>query len=250
MRSIRAGMGLGDSLYLQGVVRNLVAKGERLEVCSQWPDVFRNHGDKVRVVPFRRNNVSICAHYSMRKGRAETNQWQDCCIQAGIPMNSPFRLDWMPVREMESKPFICVSLPRAPMDRKDGVGMSLLPDFQTMQAAIDRLRERYRIVQIGAGRSLHTFRGIDEDLSNKTSVGELIDVAAHASGFLGYCSFIVPLAESLGKKALIVWARRGLSDRHLYVRQIAPKKILSQPTSSWIMDDATEEQLNAACAFL
>lgn len=251
MKAIRAGMGLGDALYLQGVVRHFVERGERLEVCCKWPDVFREYGDKVRVVPFRRDRIQILAHYSMRRGRTDTNQWQDCCVQAGIKEPWELRLDWKPRSGLgEGRPYICVALPRAPMDRKDGIGMSLLPDFRAIQGCIDRLRDKYRIVQIGAGKPLHQFHGIDVDLGNQTTVAGLLDVASQAHGFLGYCSFIVPLAESFSRPGLFVWSQKGLKDRTPFVRQITPRKILSKATSHWVMDDATQDELNAKCALL
>jgi hypothetical protein len=243
-------MGLGDSLYLQGVVRYFVDKGEQLEVCSKWPDVFRQYGDQVRVVPFRRDNIQILAHYSLRKSRTDTNQWQDCCKQAGIHEPWELKLDW-PTQEVKVKPYICLALPRIPMDRLDGIGTSLMPDYRATQHCIDVLRQKYQIVQIGAGKALYQFDGIDIDLANKTTVSDLLDVASTASGFLGYCSFIVPLAESFSKPALIVWAHKGLKDRYSYVRQITAKKILSKASSKWVMDNATEAEIDAAAsAFL
>lgn len=241
-------MGLGDALYLQGVVR-YYAQREPLEVCSKWPEVFKHYGDRVRVVPFRRDRIQILAHYSMRRGRTDTNQWQDCCIQAGIREPWDLRLDWKPESGLaEGRPYICVALPRAPMDRRDGIGLSLLPEPQAIQRYIDVLREKYRIVQIGAGKPLYQFRGIDIDLANQTTVTELLDIASQARGFLGYCSFLVPLAESFDKPALFVWSRKGLKDRTGFVRQITPKKILSKPSSKWVMDD--QEGLDAASALL
>lgn len=249
--AIRGGMGLGDSLYLQGVVRYFVEKGERLEVCSKWPEVFRHYGDEIRVVPFRRNNIQILAHYSLRKPRTDTNQWQDCCITARIQEPWSLELNWKPQSALipDGKPYIAVSLPRIPMDRIDGFGLSLMPDWRVLQRVMDSLQQRYRIVQIGSGKPVHQFSGIDIDLANKTTVGELIDVAHGAAGFLGYCSFIVPLAESFNKPSLIVWSHKGLQDKHAYIRQITPRKVLSKPSSHWVMDN-NEAEIDAASAVL
>lgn len=252
LRSIRAGRGLGDSLYLQGVVRHFVEKGERLEVCSDWPDIFRHYGDKVQVVPFRRINVNLCAHYSLRK-QQPTNQWQDCCIQAGINESIDLRLDWTPGPSLlppRSKPVLCVALPRQPMGRADGFGRELLPDCRVIQRCIDQLRERYLIVQIGAGEPLYRFRNIDVDLANQTTVAQLIDVASEADAFLGYCSWLVPLAEGFNKPALFVWSRKGLNARHPYVRQITPRKILSCSTSRFVIDDQSSDAIGAVAALL
>lgn len=245
MKSIRCGRGLGDSLYLQSVVRHLLAKGSpRLRVRSDWPDVFLPLGRRVEVVPFARSNIDILAHYSTRKGIIGTTQFQDCCICAGIREPVELKLDWQVTKpglvEMvrrPGKPVLVVQLPRAPMGRADGFGASLLPDCRAIQRLINEAKPDHTIVQIGAGQPLFKFAGIDIDLANKVSVAETIDVASAADSFLGYVSFLVPLAESFGKPAVFVWSRRGLVDRHQYVRQITPKKILHAPTSRAVMDD-------------
>jgi hypothetical protein len=244
LKSIRGGMGLGDALYVQAVARHIVKRGERLKVHTAWPDVFRPLGDKVETAAFTRAGIQYLAHYSLRKGVVGTTQFQDCCITAGIKEPVELRLDWTRTGEaltdrLQSygKPIVCVQMPRAPMGRTDGFGKELLPDCRVVQRAIDGLKDRALLVQIGHGRSLHEFKGIDVDLSNRTTVCELLDVATVAHGFLGYVSFIVPLAESLDKKALLVWSRKGLKAGHEYVRRITPQKILHKPSSGYAFDD-------------
>lgn len=243
-------MGLGDSLYLQSVVRHLVEHSpERFQVCSSWPEVFRPLGDRVVVTPFTRAGIDILAHYSLRK-RYATTQFEDCCIQAGIAGPVDLRIDWSPTDphlierlRTEGRPIVCVQLPRAPMGRTDGFGIELLPDCRAMQTAIDALRGHALIVQIGAGRPLFRFSGIEVDLANETTVAELLDVASAAHAFLGYVSFVVPLAESFNKPALLVWSERGLRARQLFVRQITPQKVLHKASSRYVMDDAPAQQI-------
>jgi hypothetical protein len=71
-------MGLGDALYVQSVVRHLVEKGESLRVCTAWPDVFRQLGPQVSTAPFSRQ-VQILAHYSAKKQKVGTTQFEDVC---------------------------------------------------------------------------------------------------------------------------------------------------------------------------
>lgn len=243
MKAIRGGMGLGDALYVQAVARHLVNKGERLEVCNAWPDVFRPLGDAVRVTPFRRNNIHYLAHYSMRK-RQSTTQFKDCCIQAGITEPVELKLDWQ-VNDVglayglkqSGKPLVLVQLPRNPMNRKDGFGKELLPNCRVIQDIIDALRGQAKIVLVGSGKPLFEFQGIDVDLSNKTSVRQLLDVAAVADSFLGHCSFFVPLSESLDRPGFFVWSRKGLKARHPYISRITPQKILEKRSSRYAIDD-------------
>jgi hypothetical protein len=258
MLSVRGGSGLGDALYIQAIARYLMAQRHSVEVCSDWPDVFRPLAGKVKVSPFRRTAIDRLAHYSGRRGISGTTQFDDCCIQAGVPQGIEFILDWklqdqglVEGLKSDGRPIIVVQMPRAPFGRSDGYGLDLLPDCRRIQDAIDLIGERAIKVQVGAGDALYRFGGIDVDLTNRTSVAGLIDVASVADGFLGYCSFIVPLAECFDKPALLVWSRRGMRSRELIVRQITPTKILHKRSSRVVIDDCGAGEMagavNALC---
>jgi hypothetical protein len=252
--TMRGGSGLGDSLYLQSVARHFVSKGRDVEVHSNWPDVFRPLAGRVTVEPFSRVEVDRISHYTQGKNNRHTSQWQDCCHRAGIGLGTELRLDWTPVdsalvRKVRKggKPVIAVLIPREPMDRHDGFGRELLPDCGRIQQVIDRIGERVRFVQVGKGDALYQFGGIDLDLKNATTVSGMIDVIHGAAAVLGYVSFIVPLAESLGKPGLMVWSRRGLQSETDYVRTITPKKIIHRhDLLDAVIDDAPPHELQKA----
>lgn len=249
MRAIRGGMGLGDAIYVQSVARHIVNRGEKLQVCTSWPDVFKPLGEAVEFARFRRDRIDFLAHYSLRKRFTDTTQFDDCCIQAGIGAGVELRLDW-PARphrlQADGKPILCVQLPRSPMGRTDGFGAELLPDCRKIQAAIDAVRGRVLIVQVGSGKPLFEFSGIDVDLANRTTVSELIDLASAADAFLGYPSFLLPLAESLGKPVLMVFSSRGLESSTIYVKQITPKKLLHLNLSKAVIDTDTDLKIGEA----
>lgn len=243
MKSIRGGMGLGDALYLQAVVRHLVNQGERLRVCTAWPEVFRPLGDKVQTVPFTRAGVDLVAHYTRRKNHP-TTQLQDMRIEAGIKDPVDLVIDWTPTDaalierlQAPGRRIVCVQLPRAPMGRTDGFGHELLPDCRVIQRVIDALPPDVLKVQIGAGRPLFKFSGIDVDLADQTSVSQLLDVASIADGFVGYVSFLAPLAESFKKPAMFVWSKLGLRSNTGFIRLITPAKVLERPTSLHVVDN-------------
>lgn len=252
--SIRSGKGLGDNLYLQSIARHLVETGHRPIVCTSFPDLFRPLSGKVDVEPYRRDHVDRVAHYISRKRVPGTDQFVDCCINAGVGDRAELRLDWSPVNfpllarlKAQGKPVVMVQLPRHPMGRADGYGADLLPDCTVIQRAIDRIGDRAFKVQVGQGEPLFRFSGIDLDLANATTVSDLLDVAYASDGALGYCSFIVPLAESLNKPTLLVWSRRGLRSSNSFVRAIVPEKIIHRPsTTRAVVDDAKEAELNGA----
>jgi hypothetical protein len=62
-------------------------------------------------------------------------------------------------------------------------------------------------------------------------------LASICDGVLGYCSFILAAAESLNKPCLMVWSRKGLESKDLYIRQITPQKIIEHETTKFIIDD-------------
>jgi len=253
VKTIRCGRGLGDSLYLQAVVRHLLGtEPTRLRVRTDYPGVFSQLGDRVETTPFERR-ADIVAHYAVRKGIEGTTQFQDCCIAAGIREPVALHLDWRITDQAlidrvcaGGRPVLVVQLPRVPMGRTDGFGASLLPDCAAIQRVIDAARSTHTVVQIGAGRPLFRFSGIDISLANETTVAQMIDVVSIAHRCLGYCSFLVPLAESFDKPALFVWSERGLHDGHLYVRRITPAKVLHKATSRHVMDTASEAELMRA----
>jgi hypothetical protein len=257
--TIRGGRGIGDALYLQSIVRHLTEKGRRLRVCTDWPDIFSQLGGSVETEPFRRNSVERVSHYTTRKTVEGTDQFQDCCINAGVSEPVDLRLDWRVVNpNVLSKawnphrlPIIVVQMPRGPFGRSDGYGLELLPDFRRIQDAIEVLSSKAFIIQVGAGKPLFKFEGVDLDLSSQTSVCDLLDIASLAHGFLGYCSFIVPLAESFLRPALLLWSRRGLQSKDEYIRTITPSKILHRASSSAAVDDCSDiEMVKAVDALL
>lgn len=253
--SIRCGRGLGDALYLQSVVRHLVEQGKELDVKCNWNDVFIPIKDKVKISPFTRDKIDIVAHYSQRKAY-DTKQFDDCCIQAGIRDKVDLRIDWKIqdkqfIRKFRfSKPILLVLIYRLPMDRADGFAKELLPDFNVIQSIINQFKSTHKVILCGSGESLLQYEGIDVDMSNKTSVSQLIDLASISDVMLGYCSFFVPLAESLNKKALFVWSLKGLKSNTDYIRRITPKKILYKDTSKFVIDNWSQENIKEVVSAL
>lgn len=253
LKSIRCGRGLGDSLYLQSVVRHLTAApGQRLRVLSDYPEIFSQLGARAVVSPFERK-ADILAHYAQRKAIDGTTQFEDCCIGAGIAGPVELRIDWKVQNQAlvdrlraPGRPILVVQLPRTPMGRTDGFGADLLPNCEVLQALLFRFRASHTVVQVGAGTPLFRFAGVDVDLANAGTVSDLLDVAAVADRFLGYCSFLVPLAESFRRPALFVWANAGLTRGHQFIRRITPRKVLQLPSSRHVIDNWTEAQIERA----
>lgn len=256
---MRGGRGLGDTIYLQSIARHMTEDGTtRMRVASDYADVFLPLGRRVQVIPFKRTGIDILAHYTSRKAIVGTSQFADMCIQAGIRKAIDLRLDWKPIDtdmvqrvKGAGRPVVCVQLPRAPMGRIDGFGAELLPSQECMQAIVHELGKHFAVMQVGSGRALYRLRGIDIDIANQTSVSQMIDAASAAHCFFGYPSFIIPMAESLGKPGLFLWARAGLKSMTPFVAQITPEKLLHKPgLSRFIVDNASPERIHEAVTSL
>jgi ADP-heptose:LPS heptosyltransferase len=116
------------------------------------------------------------------------------------------------------------------MNRSDGFANDLLPNWKTLDQLIQC--EAFK-VQIGQGAPLFKFHGIDLNLANKTSIADLLDIASLVDGFVGWCSFMLPLAESLGKPFFTLWSARGMRSREPFIRSLTPKKVIHRKDLSY-----------------
>ncbi len=236
LKRIRGGSGLGDSIYLQSLVRHLAkTTNHQIEACSNYPDVFSQLPPSVSVVPFNKHAQGLIhAVYSMRKSVNTTDQFQDMCIQAGIQGQVDLKLDWK-IRNQElvdsirlkarEQRIVFAGMIRSPMARDgiDNFGAELLPLFRAVDEMVDRFRDCF-IVECGSGKRLHDIKP-DLDLTNRTSISDLLDVASICDEFCGQCSFVIPLAESFDKPYTIVFARAGFESRTEFIRRITPEKV-------------------------
>jgi hypothetical protein len=258
VKSIRGGSGLGDSLYVQPIARHLVKNGESVTICSDWPDVFTPlvKTGLAEVAPFHRGKVTHHAHYTRRKEYPETDQFEDCCIQAGV-IDVDMCFDWELVagkfiaqirKESGGRPIVGVAMPRRPCgkNRDRDLGWELEPDWAFYQRVVDDIADSAYLIQLGTGEARACLRNIHLDLGNRTTVVDFLDVASICDGFLAWCSLFVPLAESLSRPGLFVWSHRGLTSRDRYTSTITPEKIFHKGSSTAILDRCTDKELEAA----
>ena len=248
MKAIRCASGLGDSVYLRAIAEHFVRAGEKITALSNYPEIFEGSG--CRVEPFRRERVDIVAHYVTGKSNQSTNQWQDVCLAAGVAHPIPFAFDWMVesrrlvdgVRERAAgRSVVIVQGGRTPMARTDGFGKELLPDRQAFEAALTACGDCY-LVAVGKAEPIYRVP-VDEDLTGKTSVSDLLDLFEACDAAVAQVGYAVPMAEVFDRPLLVVWADSGLKAREPYVARITPTKVLSKPTSDWVLDDWDHERI-------
>ena len=248
MIRIRGGRGLGDSLYLRPIVDHLVCRGKRVVALSDYPDVFADSGAAVE--PFSRTGVTVLAHYTAGKANPQTTQWQDILASARIDGALPLRFvravkNTALVADLKAqagnRPIIVVHGGRVPMGRSDGFGMELLPRKETFDCVLAALSDCF-LVRIGKAPLLYPLN-VDVDLNGSTSISDLLDIAVSADCFVAQCSFAAPLAEVFGKPLLAIWSASGLKSKTQFIAQITPRKILTNKTSSHVVDDWPTEKI-------
>lgn len=252
MIKIRAGRGLGDSLYLRAIVEHLVADGASVTVLSDWSAVFIGSG--ARVEPFARDVPgTVVAHYTSTIARQETTQYVDMLRMARLPADIPLRFPWNIQNRLlvdsltaraAGRPIILVHAGVKAMQRTDGFSNDMLPRREAIETLLGAMDDCYR-VGIGKAERLYELP-LDEDLHGKTTVSDLLDLGAACDGIVAQCSFCVPLAEVFDKPLLAVWAANGLRSSNDYIRCVRPEKVLSKPSSGYVMDDWPSNAMTAA----
>jgi hypothetical protein len=251
VRVIRSGSGLGDSIYLRAIADRYLSMGNRVTVKTDYPELFA--GTTVSIERFTRQGCNVVAHYSQRRDRPETNQWQDICMSAAVgPI--PFAIKWAVlnrplVNDIKAmamgRPIVMVNGGRPPMGRTDGYGYEMLPKREAFDAVLAALSDCFT-VEVGKGAELYPLTA-DVDLSDRTSPADLMDIASISRGLIGQCSFMIPMAECLDKPLMVVWAAAGLTSGTPFIRQCTPEKVLAKPESSrWVMDDWPNEKITEA----
>lgn len=194
----------------------------------------------VEFADFRRNDIDIVAHYANDRF-SKFNQWED--VQNRAKVKAELKLDWTVVnpeiieKYEKYRPIVFVNGGRHPMDRTDGFADSIIPDGKAFNKHLKQLRQDFTAIYVGNGKQFYDI-DCDFDLSGKTSVTDLIDLATISDFFYCQCSFTTILAESLDKPCLTMFTARPQSDRIL--KTITPKKILCKKTDYYMYDDSDE----------
>lgn len=247
MIRLRGGSGLGDSIYLRPIVDHLERTGAAVTVLSNYSDLFI--GTKAIVEPFSRKPVNVLAHYSVFRSRQSTNQFEDVCEAARLERLS-LRFDWK-IRNRKlisdirakaaGRKVILVHGGRAPFGRTDGLGMEIMPKREAFDTALFALSDCYT-VRIGKGQHYYDL-STEHDLTDITTVSDMIDLACSCDGVVTQCGFPIPLAECFDKPVLVIFGAAGLASRHPIIKLVTPAKILCKPSSSHVVDDWTDTRI-------
>jgi hypothetical protein len=146
--------------------------------------------------------------------------------------------------EAKGRPVVLVNGGREPMNRIDGFGRSLLPERKVFDYLLSCLPDCLT-VRIGKGRALYPIE-CELDLSDATSVADVLDLVQIAAGVIGQCSFAIPLGEVFNKPVLVLWSHAIEKSPHPFIACMTPAKLLSKPSSAYVRDDAGREAIERA----
>lgn len=231
---LNAPKGLGDAIYLRAIVLHLLKRGDDPTVFTRWPGVFADLPIKVKSVEDVTGQEDLrhamyCLFCRVPAVKA-LDQFALACLQAGILEPVQLRIDW-PVKN------------RALLDdvRKRANGRRVLM-FQPVkkankeQEALRPKRDAFsRYVaernefRVKVGSPSHIMEGdtspCDLDLTGKTTVQDVFDLASAVDVVFCEPCFLLPLAESMDKPVVCMFSRRGFASKVERVYNVTPERL-------------------------
>lgn len=192
---IRTPLGLGDAIYCWPIIQYF---SERMgvEVMTRYPIIYDNL--PVSCVPYDKN-FHLSLHYNKRRSKP-TDQYTDILKQCDLPM-IPFQFDFnYPCSDKiwnvldQGKKICVVKEPCKAHMHKNKEGVSVDPDPKEMQKYINKRKDEYFFISVGKAEKFKDRLDIDLDLTDKTSIPDLIQIIKASSLVLTQIGHLVPLA--------------------------------------------------------
>ncbi len=233
--------GLGDSIYSYPIIKYFIEKKFDVEILTRYKDIFKNLDCKVR--PYFYFNDDIDFNYVPRKFHKRTSQFEDMCILSGITKKIKLEINYEGKRKFKTKKKICViQRPYWPMNELEK-RVELVPDYSQIQKLIINNQDYY-YVMVGVKNSLDfEIKGIDETIE-KTSIDDLFKIINASDMVITQIGWTIALAEILNKKIFVIFSVNGLESDNWFFNTITPKKVITKQTSSYCIDNWTNEKIN------
>jgi hypothetical protein len=119
------------------------------------------------------------------------------------------------LEQKKDKKLLLFSAAHRPFGRDDGRGDTMIPNWSKFNCLLDYAKANdYYIVQIGRGEVMHKYRQVDYDITNNTSISDIMNLGMVADLGIGQCGFMVPLMEGFKKPYYIILAQKGVDAKH------------------------------------
>ena len=240
---IRGPSGLGDAMYMAVIGKYYTEKGNDVEICTKWADLYRVLG--LRTLPHQKAFGDIQASYGGRKKNTDTNQYQDLCIASGIKDYPVFKIEWpvqspalikMIRKESENKKICIVGAPYKPFGRDDGFGVELEINYDIFEEIMKTYNKQIFFILTGT-KATRKLNYANFDLVDQTSVCDLMDISSIANLFLTQVGHLLPIGECLGKPVACFFSKHGMTCENQFVNTIIPKKVFCRDTDMSFIDD-------------
>lgn len=241
---LRTAGGLGDALYIRALLRYINKK-----------DVFISNGhrsmfddmDVIRWTGFKEeaNTEDINCQYVHRRDMIETNQFEDTFILSGVKYDDipPFNLDMdlskhhIPI-DTKFKKLCLVKLPSYRSTGDIVKNKDMQPDIRLFQSMIDSTKDIYYYVSVGSeSDKVDSIKGIDCDLTGKTTEKQLLWLASKSDMILTQCGHMLPIAESLDKKVFVLFSHKSINSDNYITRTATPSKVITKGHVAYAYDN-------------
>ena len=232
MMTLRGAGGFGDSLYMYPVLKWYLEQGEKIEILTKYPDVYK---------PLKELGLVISDRYSKEPDREcryaprypiqTTTTYKDTLLLSGITTDLPFKIEFECENEFDfdtDKKICVIRNPTMPMKGKQH-GEALIPDCSIFQKIIYAFKDDLFFVLAGnpEGHFKFELKGIDADLTNQLNIPEVFQLALQSDIVLTQCGFFIPICEALDRKCFILFAASGMKSTYKFFPHITPKKVIN-----------------------
>jgi len=262
IRTLKGASGLGDSIYIRMVAQYFYEKDKStfFLIMSDFPDLFIGlpchivRHTKLNEIEYQgrkyhTNKISYCG----RKYKNDTTQFEDVCIAAGVPKDISYSLDWKiknntlingikKSASIKRKPICLITSPYRPFGRIDNWGKEITVNFDCMKKLINSKKNDFYFVMTCKDTPIYRLENIDCNLSMKTNISDLLDIASISNVIIGQIGHALPIAECLNKPALIFFSKNGMSCGNTFLESITPKKTIHKKNLvKHIIDNESDE---------
>ena len=228
---LNAPRGFGDAIYLRAVVLHLLARGETVQVFTQWPHVFKGLPvklSKLTEVEYGEEVHFAAACYQCRiPAIMALDQFSVICLQSGITEKVDLQLRWT-VRNRALVEKIRQDAAGRPIMLYQPEKVSANPDEKLLRPRREAFEkfllehsDCYRI-RLGHPRYAKDHRlPCELDLFGLTRVRDVFDLAVTCDTIFGEAASYLPIiAQAADKPFTCLFSTRGMAAvnrRHVWV---------------------------------
>lgn len=247
IRKLNAPKGLGDAIYLRALALHCLNAGERVEVCTRWPEVFAGLPVKIRSADRfddydALSHMVACLHCQVPHIR-KIDKFRLACLQAGIAEPVELKLNWA----VRNRPLVETITEKAagkpillfqPLKLAHNEEQKLMqPNAAAYSGFINSKAEFFR-VKVGDAACVEKSQlDCDLDLIGKASISDVFDIATATDVIFGEMSYLPILAQAMDRKFTAMFSRRGIDSKNKRASGVTPERLIQKPHLATVLFD-------------